>query len=87
MSASTNLDQCRCGRPLHPYWVREAQGTHSVYTQQPIIPGPSSTAWACDVGEVRIVLGLQPGALVHDVHFESDRTRDRQGGCMESISA
>ncbi len=87
MSASTNLDQCRCGRPLHAYWVREEQGKPSVYTQPPIIPGPSSKAWACDVGEVRIALGLQGGVLVHDVHFESDRARDRQGACMETISA
>ena len=86
MSASTNLEQCRCGRPLHPYWVREERGTPSVFAQKPIIPGPSSTAWAADVGEVRIALGLQRGALVHDVHFESDRGRDRQGACLESIT-
>jgi hypothetical protein len=86
MSAPTNSSQCRCGRPLHPYWLREEQGAQRVYTQEPIIPGPSSTATASDVGEVRIALGLQPGTLVHDVHFESDPARDRQGTCMESIS-
>ena len=81
MATATDLDRCRCGRPLHPYWMREEGGTTTVYAQPPILPGQSSTVWACDLGEARIVLGLQQGTLVHDVRFESDRTRDRQGAC------
>jgi hypothetical protein len=80
--ATTALEQCRCGRPLHPYWVRQEGGSTMVYTQRPILPGESTTVWASDLAEARIALGLQPGTLVHDVHFTADRTRDRQGACL-----
>lgn len=82
MAAETAIDQCRCGRPLHRYWVRQEQGETRVYAQKPIIPGPAEVLWACDLAEAKISLGLRAGTLVHDVHFEADRTRDREGACL-----
>ncbi len=82
MSTDRPIDQCRCGRPLHTYWERTEGGKTTVYAQKPIIPGPSSVVWAADLAEARITLGLQQGTLVHDVHVEADRSKDRSGACM-----
>jgi hypothetical protein len=66
---------------LHSYWAREEGATTRVFAQPPIIPGPSQTIWACDLWEVQITLGLRQGTLVHDVHLEADRSKDRRGAC------
>ena len=81
------IEQCRCGRPLHPYWLREdAGGTPRVFAQLPIMPGPASVIWAADLGDVHIALGLQSRTLVHDVRFESDHARDRTGNCLRQFA-
>ena len=82
MSTERAIDRCRCGRPLFPYWYRQEGGEMRVYAQKPIIPGPAEVVWACDLAEARSALGLWRATRVHDVHFESDRSRDQQGACM-----
>lgn len=79
---TTGIEQCRCGRPLFRYWFRIEGGETRVYTQKPIIPGPASALWACDLFEARSALELSTGTMVHDVHFQDDRSRDRQGACL-----